>query len=240
MDINNLILFFLCLLSPSSANSKSLCPISYCSSNTLPIKYPFKLQGQHHTPNCTYTNLKCSNQGALIFTLPSFGDFFVRSIVYEYKSPLILLHDPQNCLPKRFMDSESNYSAITHEEAAYFHDYTFYSCPPNNVAWREFPTIGCLSNSTSDVVAIRADIRETKADLGICKEMYTLSMPVLRRGPPRYIKDEKEFFLEVNASRCGSCTTYKERWGNDFLLHFIYYVLILVHQPIMKCCLDLQ
>lgn len=191
MDILKLMIFFLFLLS-SPENSDVLCPISYCLNNSLPIKCPFRLEG-HQTPNCTYTDLKCSSQGSVILNLPDFGDFYVRDIHYG-NDPLILLYDPQNCLPKRIIGS--NFSSFFPGEASDFQDYTFYSCPYDLTAWKRIPIIGCMSNSSTAAVAIRVDLMQRKRELYKCREIVTSSMPVSRRDPPDYIGDEREFVLQ--------------------------------------------
>ncbi|XP_042029966.1 putative RING-H2 finger protein ATL21A [Salvia splendens] len=187
---------------PNGGNSNNLCPTSHCPNNTLPVKYPFRIQG-YHTPQCSYTDLRCSSEGAVIINLPNFGDFYVRDIRYGQEDPLILLYDPQKCLPKRFM--ASNYSSFKPGKAAYFLYYTFYSCPPEEIARTGFPTIACLSNSSSAVVATHAVSRQTMTDMYSCKEVVTSSVAVAGRVPPDFIGDETDFALEWRAGSCVSC-----------------------------------
>ncbi|KAL1536006.1 putative RING-H2 finger protein ATL21A [Salvia divinorum] len=199
MDILKLLIFFNLLL---SGNPNNLCPISHCPNNSLPVKYPFRIQG-YQTPKCSYTDLRCSSEGAVILNLPNFGDFYVRDIRYGQGDPLIFLYDPQKCLPKRFM--ASNYSSFRPGEAAYFLYYTFYSCPPEEIAWTGFPTISCLSNSSSAAVSTRAVSRQTMTDMYSCKEIVTSSVAVAGRDPPDFIGDETDFALEWSAGSCESC-----------------------------------
>lgn len=214
MDIIKFLVFFLFFLS-SPVNSDNLCPVSYCPNNNLPIKYPFRLEG-HQTPNCSYTDLKCTSQGAVILNLPDFGDFYVRDIHYGDNYPLILLYDPQNCLSKRIMGS--NFLSFFPGEASDFQDYTFYSCPYDLVAWKKLPTISCLSNSSSAAVAIRVDLVQRKREMYRCREIVTSSMPVSRRDPPEFIEDERELVLQWFANSCRSCP-YVRR-GKPYFLEF--------------------
>lgn len=202
MDILQLLMMFLVFMFSAVANSDNLCPTSYCPSSILPIAFPFRLHG-HPTPNCSYTNLRCSPQGAVILDLPGFGDFYVRDIEYGYGYPLIRLYDPGNCLPKRFM--ASNHSSLTPGVAAHSLDYTFYSCPPRLIALSDFPAIGCLSNSSTATVATRTVSGRVMTSLYRCKEIATSFMPVAGRDPPDFIGNHSDFVLEWVASSCSSC-----------------------------------
>ncbi|KAH6789297.1 hypothetical protein C2S51_004303 [Perilla frutescens var. frutescens] len=207
MDILQLLIFLVFLFS-AVANSDHHCPISYCHNNTFPIKYPFRLQGQQ-TPNCNYTDLRCSSEGAVILDLPALGDFYVRDIHYGHGRPLILLYDPGNCLPNRFMSS--NISSFHPGVAAHSLDYTFYSCPPHLISPSKFSAIGCLSNSSSTTVATRTVSSRIMTELYRCKEIATSSMPVAGRHPPDFIGNQNDFVLEWLAS-CESCPYEEQEW----------------------------
>lgn len=199
MDILQLVPFFLFLFS-SVVHCKKHCPTSYCVNNSLPIQYPFKLQGQQ-TPNCSYTNLRCSSQGIPILNLPYSGDFYVRNIYYRYS--LIELYDPGNCLPKRLMSL--NLSSLNPLVALYNLNYTFYSCPSDLIGLSNLTAIDCLSNSSTATVATHTVSSEVMKKLYRCNEIVTSSIPVPRMDPHDFIGNQSDFFLEWIVPYCENC-----------------------------------
>ncbi|KAK4418520.1 putative RING-H2 finger protein ATL21C [Sesamum alatum] len=182
-------------------HSKNHCPTSYCSNNnSLPIQYPFKLQGQQ-PQNCSYTDLRCSSQGITILNLPYSGDFYVHLI--DYESSRIQLYDPGNCLPKRLMTL--NLSSSDHIVAFYHQNYTFYSCPSELIELSNLTSIDCLSNSSTATVATHTISRRVMEELYKCSEIVTSSVPVSELDPYDFIGNSNDFILTWFAPPCKIC-----------------------------------
>ncbi|KAB5569334.1 hypothetical protein DKX38_003127 [Salix brachista] len=129
-------------------NAAADCSISECSIHGVPIRFPFRLEGQQPR-NCGYPgfDLSCSNQSMTVLKLPHSEDFLVRDI--NYLTQQIQLYDSDNCLAKRLLQLNLSGSPFR----GFFHQkYTFLSCPTQLVKSR-FTTINCLSNSTISVLA---------------------------------------------------------------------------------------
>ncbi|KAJ6972497.1 hypothetical protein NC653_032936 [Populus alba x Populus x berolinensis] len=78
------------------------CSISACSIDDVPVRFPFRLEG-NQPRNCGYPgfDLSCNNPRTTVLKLPHSGDFLVRDI--DYCTQQIQLYDSDNCLPKRLL-----------------------------------------------------------------------------------------------------------------------------------------
>ncbi|XP_065860214.1 putative RING-H2 finger protein ATL21A isoform X1 [Euphorbia lathyris] len=161
------ILYF--LLSILSVYASENCPVSRCSSDNIPIRFPFRLEGLQ-TKDCGYPgfDLSCNNQSKTVVKFPYAGDFLVRSI--DYTTQQIQLYDSGICLPNRLMSLNLSGSPFV---PAGYQNYTFLSCPTPLVESR-FITISCLSNSTISVLATSS--RSIVASLSTSCRIITSSL----------------------------------------------------------------
>ncbi|CAI9101133.1 OLC1v1038391C1 [Oldenlandia corymbosa var. corymbosa] len=156
MDILKIFFAFSWLIVLISATQNE-CPVSSCGQRNHPsyppIRFPFKLQIQPQ--NCGYPgfDLTCSHSPNIpVLNLPHSGEYWVRDI--NYLGQQIVLSDPQDCLPRKFLDNNLNSTSIS-PFVSNFKNYTFLSCPPEAVLSKLTP-IPCLSNSTSSILATSA------------------------------------------------------------------------------------
>ncbi|KAL9385313.1 hypothetical protein Peur_022323 [Populus x canadensis] len=152
-------------------NAAADCSISACGIDDVPVRFPFRLQG-NQPRNCGYPgfDLSCNNRWTTVLKLPHSGDFLVRGI--DYRTQQIQLYDKDNCLPKRLLQlnlSGSPFAAVFHQ------NYTFLSCPTQLVMSR-FPIIDCLSNSTISVLATSSTFLVTLLS-SLCDVISTLLIP---------------------------------------------------------------
>jgi hypothetical protein len=152
-------------------NAAADCSISACGIDDVPVRFPFRLQG-NQPRNCGYPgfDLSCNNRRTTVLKLPHSGDFLVRDI--DYRTQQIQLYDKDNCLPKRLLQlnlSGSPFAAVFHQ------NYTFLSCPTQFVMSR-FPIIDCLSNSTISVLATSSTFLVTLLSSS-CDVISTLLIP---------------------------------------------------------------
>ncbi|KAG9144841.1 hypothetical protein Leryth_018979 [Lithospermum erythrorhizon] len=164
------ILIILSLLN-SVAYASNDCKISFCSSSTFPIRFPFALISEP-PQDCMYPgfNLRCSFEGLPILDLPNSGEYFVRDI--DYLTQEIQLYDTYNCLPRRLMELNLSSSPFM---AGYNQNYTFLRCPTELVRSR-FTTVECLSNSTVSVLAA-SSMSFVKA-MNMCNIIDNFTIPV--------------------------------------------------------------
>ncbi|KAI3449269.1 hypothetical protein Pfo_005934 [Paulownia fortunei] len=186
----------------SVIHGENLCPVSFCGSSMLSVKYPFKLENQIPTNNCAYINLTCSiTQNTTIVNLPYAGDFYVQNI--DYVGRYIQLYDPSNCLTRRLMNFSLASSPL---KANYYDNYTFYVCPSDSqVLGSHVNPIGCLSNSTNITVATRELSREFMEGYG-CRGIGSWLIPV---SMPEQLFDDGFFdvflFLTWDVDVCKDC-----------------------------------
>ncbi|KAL3829753.1 hypothetical protein ACJIZ3_018555 [Penstemon smallii] len=148
------------------------CRTSYCGNmNGLAINAPFSLEGrQPQKCDSPGFNLSCNGQNKAILNILYSGKFYVESIYYYIK--IITLSDPENCLPRRLLSFNLSSSPF---KAASYQNYTFLSCPVDQVSFTTH-AIDCLSNSTTKILAIK-NPREV-IRWSMCKEINTVSIPV--------------------------------------------------------------
>ncbi|KAM1237355.1 hypothetical protein ACFX13_039087 [Malus domestica] len=82
---------------------------TFCGStcNCLLVRFPFQLKNNQATSNiCEYPgfDLSCKDQNRTVLTLPTSGEFIVQNI--DYMDQILSINDPNNCLPKRFLEHQ--------------------------------------------------------------------------------------------------------------------------------------
>ncbi|KAL8499687.1 hypothetical protein ACS0TY_019602 [Phlomoides rotata] len=227
----NILQYFLLLLFLPLLHSKNHCPTSYCPNNTLPIQHPFRLPNQK-TPNCSYTNLTCTNHGIATLNLPHNGYFYIRDVDYTYS--LIKLYDPDNCLPKRLMSLNLLYSLPLY--SIFDLNYTFYSCPSELAALANLAAIDCLSNSSTTTVATHTVSGEVMTKLYRCNEIVTSSVPV-GRNPPDFITNQTDLLLRWFENDCENCPHKATGLVPDYTVDLAYAVIAYsaLIMPIVIC-----
>ncbi|XP_010055018.2 RING-H2 finger protein ATL22 [Eucalyptus grandis] len=148
------------------------CSVLACSSSSssIPIRFPFRLEGSQQPVSCGYPGftLSCDDHGRTILRLPHSGEFFVRDI--NFLTQQILLHDPADCLPTRLLQLNLSDSPFL---ATYYENYTFLDCPMK----LKSSAIGCLSNSTHTVLA-SSDESFVQAMATVCSIMVSRPIPI--------------------------------------------------------------
>ncbi|KAF3448702.1 hypothetical protein FNV43_RR09415 [Rhamnella rubrinervis] len=147
--------------SPEIARSSSAktCPETYCPSNALTVKFPFRLPEYQRDPRCGYPgfHLSCNNRNETIVSLPS-GDFAVRSILYERQK--LWIDDPETyCLPKRLMEKNFSVSG-TNFMVENLTPFAFLNCSSDVVETTRdrLMKITCLSTDKFTVVAVPTEL----------------------------------------------------------------------------------
>jgi hypothetical protein len=180
------------------------CPVSLCGNFSLPIRYPFMLEGEQ-SPYCGYPgfNLICSNQRNSVLKLPYSGKFYLRNI--NYLTQQIQLYDPDNCLPKRLLSLNFSNSPFV---ATFNRDYTFLSCKSQNTG-SQFIPIDCLSNSTYFVSAVLS-VNLVNSLPESCSVIKRLLVPVARKERfGENLRDDLNADLQLTWDKpdCSVCET---------------------------------
>lgn len=209
IDVLFLFLFFFFISTMYAAEE---CLISICGrgNKSIPIRFPFRLQGQQ-PQHCGYPgfNLTCYSQSIIVLEVPYSGDFFVRQINYDTQE--ILLYDPDNCLPRRLLNFNLSGTPFV---SAFYQNYTFLSCPPSLTKSR-FTSIDCLSNSTSSVLATSSS-GLANSMFSSCEIISTLEIPV--SGPVQYDEGfpnnlDKDIHLTWFLPDCSICEAQGGKCG---------------------------
>ena len=191
-------------------NAAADCSISTCSIGDVPVRFPFRIEGQQPR-NCGYPgfDLSCNNQSSTVLKLPHSGDFLVRDI--NYLTQQIQLYDSDNCLAKRLLQLNLSGSPFL----GFFHqNYTFLSCPTQLVKSR-FTTINCLSNSTISVLAT-SSLNLVNEMSSSCDVISTLKIPV--SWPVKYNEGftsdlSENLLLTWFSPDCNKCETQGSMCG---------------------------
>ncbi|KAG6684328.1 hypothetical protein I3842_12G057400 [Carya illinoinensis] len=172
-----LIYFFLVVvLVTGLGEGQNECDVSRCGSFGPDIFFPFRLNSQPDSCGYHGFNLSCTDRNETMLQLPNLVKFFVKSI--DYKSQVIQLSDPENCLPRQLRQIELSSSPFLFQKEYRF-DFALYSCYPAERESIYGYLISCLSDNSHKVYSF--DSRDI-ADLPIasCTKMYNLlSCPVI-------------------------------------------------------------
>lgn len=146
--ITFLLLFFFIHHNGASA---PICSESTCSFNSHPwIRFPFRLQNLQPSL-CGYSksfDLSCNNQNEAILTLPSSGDFIVKTI--DYTGQNIWITDLNSCFPRLFLDHGLSLEGSPFSYANDLVNFTLLNC--SSFAETPYPPIPCLSNNEQYVI----------------------------------------------------------------------------------------
>ncbi|KAI3862493.1 hypothetical protein MKX03_011581 [Papaver bracteatum] len=130
------------------------CQNNQCSKEEPGIAFPFRLKARQ-PERCGYPgfDLTCDNMNRTSLELPFSGRFVVKDIKYGGTYNEILLHDPDDCLPRRLLN-QLNLSGTPFIGNEY-QNYSFFSCQSNTLSSSvdSGRDISCLSNATHKVFA---------------------------------------------------------------------------------------
>ncbi|XP_031114151.1 putative RING-H2 finger protein ATL21A isoform X1 [Ipomoea triloba] len=165
------VLFVLPFFLSSLISARNDCTSSFCGISPFPIRFPFRIQGQQ-PDNCGFPgfNVRCSNQGKAVLSLPYMDDFIIRDI--NYANQEILLYDPSGCLASRLLSLNLSSSPF---KPAYYQNYTFLSCSGDSMMPR-LNAIGCLSNSSVSILA--TSLPTPAGEMNSCSILTTLQLSV--------------------------------------------------------------
>lgn len=172
------------------ATSIENCPVQYCgssgSSSSVQVKFPFQIinnQGTVRNPRCGYPRfeLECIRNQTFLM-LPGSEPFIVLNIDYNFQT--LKINDPQNCLPRRYLNNFSLVNSPFYPE--YFTKFTFLNCSSNSTAATayEYRIVPCLSTDNYTVLALAArHFDEPKLpSIPACEIIRTVMVPVSRWG----------------------------------------------------------
>ncbi|KAJ4953962.1 hypothetical protein NE237_030794 [Protea cynaroides] len=198
-----LFIFFCYNVTITTANQ--ICPISACSDTEPAILFPFRIKDLQ-PETCRYPgfDLTCNNMNLTILNITSSGGFWLQSI--NYFSQELYITDPDGCLPKRLLSFNLTGSPFRSESSQTF---TFMGCLNQQVlSHPSYKPIGCMSNSTYDVLATPSGTTvKTMSSIG-CHVIGTVDVPTSWQG--FYSQNS---FSELNADlkltwdvpQCGNC-----------------------------------
>ncbi|RZC84805.1 hypothetical protein C5167_047581 [Papaver somniferum] len=154
------------------------CLNNQCSKEGPGIAFPFRLKGRQ-PERCGYPgfDLTCDNMNRTIIELPFSGRFLVKDIKYGGTYNEILLHDPDDCLPRRLLNplNLSGTPFIGNE----YQIYSFFSCQTNtSSSFYPGRDISCLSNATHRVFATTSTSSRSLWTNANCRLNSTITVPV--------------------------------------------------------------
>ncbi|KAL1191611.1 putative RING-H2 finger protein ATL21B [Cardamine amara subsp. amara] len=194
----HLFLLLLFLFPLQHASNPSKCSSSFsrplrCGPLEVPIRFPF----------CDHASfdLRCTDINKTVLELPMSGTFLVRRI--DYREQQIYINDPGNCLAKRLLTFNISGTPFSPR----FHIfYTFLSCRNEVVLPSWYPSISCLSNSTTSFFATSNSVLE-QSMIPACQIVTRLHVPAdLLFGETRFSSlSNQSLLLEWKSPNCRGC-----------------------------------
>ncbi|EFH54665.1 hypothetical protein ARALYDRAFT_349229 [Arabidopsis lyrata subsp. lyrata] len=199
-----LLLFFFFFFFPLlNASEPKRCYSSSTGGNNLDVRFPFWLPPEQSS-SCGYPgfNLHCTDRHKTALKLPNSGSFLVRDI----KSQRIRLSDPDNCLARRLLSFDASGSPFS---PLHLVNYTFLSCPTENVKSSSLEPIHCLGNSTTSFLATPSDL--TGSMPSSCQISKTLLLPV--SSPLAVDLNKQDLWLKWDSPDCTGCVDFSPLCG---------------------------
>ncbi|VVB06534.1 unnamed protein product [Arabis nemorensis] len=197
-------IFVFLLLNASEANR---CYSASCGVRNVDVRFPFWLFPKQ-PESCGHTgfNLLCTERHdhETALKLPNSGLFLVREI--DYENQRIRLNDPNNCLARRLLNfdaSESPFSPL------YLLNYTFLTCPKEDVKSSPYEPIHCLGNSTTNFFATR--IHLVSSIPSSCQVFKTLLLPI--SSPLAVDLNDQDLWLKWDSPDCKDCEGNRSMCG---------------------------
>lgn len=198
-----LFFFFFFFFPLLNASEPKRCYSSSCGGNNLDVRFPFWLPPEQSS-SCGYPgfNLHCTDRHKTALKLPNSGSFLVRDI----KSQRIRLSDPDNCLARRLLSFDASGSPFS---PLHLVNYTFLSCPTENVKSSSLEPIHCLGNSTTSFLATPSDL--TGSMPSSCQIFKTLPLPV--SSPLAVDLNKQDLWLKWDSPDCTGCVDFSPLCG---------------------------
>ncbi|KAI3441733.1 Non-specific lipid-transfer protein [Psidium guajava] len=196
------------------------CSVMACSSSSIPVRFPFRLEDRRQPESCGYPgfNLSCDDLGSTTMRLPHSGEFFVREI--NFPGQQIRLYDPGDCLPRRLLQLNLSDSPFS---ATYYENFTFLDCPMNLTS--RSSAIGCLSNRTRTVLA-SSDESFVNSMATVCSTMFSRRIPIswpipYDQGPSVFLNQDLQLSwltpdcvdCEMKGGTCGFASNSSQNTG---------------------------
>ncbi|XP_028794836.1 putative RING-H2 finger protein ATL21A [Neltuma alba] len=146
--------------------------------------------------------------------LPHAGDFLVDLISYEEQK--LWIRDPDDCLPRRFMNKEFNFTDSTFQLSDDYSlmDFTFFNCS-SNVTWQyRLRPIPCLSsdlNQNYSVVAVWSDPPFPTPGVEWCEPISSVTVPFSITNTLYSVDRNAHIGLQWNTPSCGACVAKNGR-----------------------------
>ena len=143
---------FSSFLSNVSANITN-CGQENCAAGGPVVRFPFRLTGVQSS-RCRYRtgfDLTCNNRSQTLLPLRS-GNFTVRGIDYHARS--LFINDPDDCLPKRFLNREFEINGPDFFMVDRMVNFTFFNCSTALKMSHQLNPISCLGNGKNDFAVI--------------------------------------------------------------------------------------
>ncbi|XP_030500409.2 rust resistance kinase Lr10 [Cannabis sativa] len=196
-------LFILLKLSIDIGATQTQCKESRCG-NGPAIRFPFRLKDAQ--PNhCGYPGFELSCMGKhTVLELPKSVNLFVKNI--DYKSQLIELYDPNDCLFLKLLkingSSVSPLSFIKDELC----DYTLFNCSVSEDL--DSIVIPCLTSPHGyQVIALYSSSSIEYVPLAFCKKMYNvISVPYILLSS---FSEQKYIYMNWVKPNCALCEVVK-------------------------------
>ncbi|BFG31941.1 hypothetical protein CerSpe_182160 [Prunus speciosa] len=193
--------FFFFFFFPQKVASATNCVESTCTPGGESVRFPFWLRNLQPS-SCGYQgfDLSCNNQ--TILTLPSSGDFFVKTI--SYRDQIVWLSDPDNCLPKRFLDHDVSLQGTPFHFAQDLEPYTFLNCSASQTT--EPSAIPCLSSDSYYVMA-SSSWSTSLSTANHASSSFICSVISTALVPPSLVEGYRSPSLPLawSVPDCGSC-----------------------------------
>ncbi|EFH58329.1 hypothetical protein ARALYDRAFT_483804 [Arabidopsis lyrata subsp. lyrata] len=173
-----------------------------CGPLDVPIRFPFCDHAQF--------NLHCTDLNKTVLELPMSGTFLVHDI--DYRRQKIYINDPENCLAKRLLTFNISGSPFSPRFEIF---YTFLTCPNEVVLPSWYPSIPCLSNSTSSFFAT-SNFALAQSMLPSCQIVKRLHVPSNSPfGETRFSSylNNQNLLLEWDSPDCRGCEVDYLRCG---------------------------
>ncbi|KAF3432843.1 hypothetical protein FNV43_RR23945 [Rhamnella rubrinervis] len=164
------------------------------------IRFPFRLKGRQPV-NCGFPGfeLSCTEKDETFLELPIPAKLFVSRI--NYKSQVIELYDPENCLLSKLSKGLNISSSPFHFSDYSVRGYTFFNCT-NLERNLDFGSIPCLSDPTHQIYALLSTYSIDEQPLVGCTKMFNTSSI-----PYNYYDRDHNNKLELywDKPNCGPC-----------------------------------
>ncbi|XP_028774801.1 putative RING-H2 finger protein ATL21A [Neltuma alba] len=211
------VFLFLFLICPTT-RSIHMCE-TYCDPNEFPVQFPFQLVRDElangSNTRCGYPGFELScNKSRTMLHLPHAGDFLVDLISYEDQK--LWIRDPDNCLPRRFMNNEFNLTDSTFQLSDDYGlmNFTFFNCSSNVTQQYQRRPIPCLSsdlNQNHSVFAVLSDFPFSTPWIEGCKPISSASVPSSIPNGIFWGDLNADIGLQWNTPSCGDCVAKNGR-----------------------------